>query len=410
MSTDTPHKKLQLAVAGLLGLAVMGSALAAAGDVASAAEKAKPGGWASIAGVNTSGVAALPTTGGAAAVAADIYTVTSRTQFLAAVAAGSSRPKIIRVVGTLDMTEGTPFSSASDQKTRGELKLKSNTTVIGIGSNAKLINGWLMMRNIDNVIVRNLTIENPCDVAPKWDSGDGPTGNWNSEWDGATVDGANHVWLDHLTFTDGSLTDDKLPIANGHIKQCHDGALDIKNASDYVTVSNTVFELHQKNNLIGQSDSNDKDEGHQTITFNNNLFRDIGQRAPRVRYAMLHSYNNLFVGSKAHPVYPHIYSVGAGYKAKIISENNAFNIAGASSCGQVMGNPNASAVAGAIKESGSTINGVAVDITQCQDLSTLPVTWSVPYSYSLLSAAQTVKSVTVNAGAGRMDPAATVSK
>jgi pectate lyase len=383
-----------------LVLASVASALAApALTLVTPAEQATPGGWASQAG---------GTTGGAAAVASDIYTVSTRTQFLAAISAGSSRPKIIRVKGTIDMTEGVPYTSHDDQKTRGELKLKANTTVIGLGSDAKLVNGWIMVRGINNIIIRNLTIENPCDVTPVWDSGDGPTGNWNSEWDGLTIDGATHVWIDHLTFTDGSVTDDLLPIVNGHVKQCHDGALDIKNASDYVTVSHTIFTLHQKNNLIGQSDSNTADEGHQTITFHNNLFKDIGSRAPRVRFAMLHSYNNLFVGSKAHPVYPHLYSLGAGKAAKIISQNNVFNIAGASSCADVMANPNTAAPAGAIKESGSLINGAPVVFAQC-GLSDV-VTWTIPYAYTLLGAAQVTKSVTVNAGAGRMDAPTTISR
>lgn len=369
-------------------------------------ELAKPGGWASQ-GVN--GLGQTGTSGGAAALPADIYTVSTPAQLKAALAV--PRSKIIRIQGLLDLSDGLPYANHNEQKLRSNLRLNSNTTVIGLGSTAKIINGWFTIASgVDNVIMRNFTIQNPCDVAPVWDPSDGASGNWNSEWDGLTIDRAKHVWIDHLSFTDGDLTDDKLPIENGKTKQCHDGALDIKNAADYVTVSNNVFEYHNKNNLIGQSDSNGPtDEGHQTITFNNNLFRHIGQRAPRVRFAMLHAYNNLFVGSKAHPVYPHSYSIGVGKNAKIYAQNNVFNIEGALGCLDVIRNP--ASAKGNILETGSSINGVPLNPAQCVDSGTMgnAVTWLIPYPYVLLPTAQVTKKVTVNAGAGRME-ASTLSR
>lgn len=387
-----PRIKSSAVFAGLLV-----SLAAAAAPTAFELEPAP--GWASQAG---------GTRGGAAAAAADIYTVSNRAQLVAALAV--ARPKIIRVQGLIDASEGRPFLNHTDQRVRGQIDVSANTTLIGLGANAKLINGWFYLKKVDNVIVRNITIQNPCDVLPVWDPSDGTAGNWNSEWDGMTIETSTHVWLDHLTFTDGDLTDDMLPIVNGKPKQCHDGALDIKKASDFVTVSNTIFENHSKNNLIGSSDSNTGDNGHQTITFNNNLFRQIGQRAPRVRFAMLHSYNNLFVGSRAHPVYPHSYSVGVGYLAKIYSQNNVFSIAGAASCFDVIRNP--ASLKGDILDSGSSINGAALDPAQCLNTGTMGnnVTWTIPYSYSLLPTAQVTKKVTVNAGAGRMTPPANISR
>ncbi len=374
-----------------------------AGSVASAAPTAfelEPApGWASQAG---------GTSGGAAATAADIYTVANRAQLIAALAV--PRPKIIRVQGLIDASEGRPFSDHNDQRLRGQIDVTANTTLIGLGTNAKLINGWFYLKRVNNVVLRNITIQNPCDVLPVWDPSDGAGGNWNSEWDGMTIETSSHVWVDHMTFTDGDLTDDLLPIENGKTKQCHDGALDIKKASDYVTVSHSIFENHNKNSLIGSSDSNTGDNGHQTITFNNNLFRQIGQRAPRVRFAMLHSYNNLFTGSKAHPVYPHSYSIGVGYLAKIYSQNNVFTIAGAASCFDVIRNP--ASLKGDIVDTGSSINGLPLDPAQCLNTGSMGnnVTWTIPYSYSLLPAAQVTKKVSVNAGAGRMAPPSKISK
>ena len=94
---------------------------------------------------------------------------------------------------------------------------------------------------MQNVIVRNLTIVNPCDVAPIWDPNDGCSGNWNSEYDGIPVSTARRTCGSTTTsFTDAPQTDDLSPVENGKTKQCHDGALDIKNGSDYVTVSYTT--------------------------------------------------------------------------------------------------------------------------------------------------------------------------
>ena len=355
------------------------------------------------------------TTGGSQAAAAQIYTVSTRAQLIAALAGTDpatgktykTAPKIIKWVGAIDMTEGKPYTSHSDQAARGEVKLLPNTTIIGVGANAYLPNGWFMIRKVDNVIIRNIKVTNPCDLAPKWDSGDG-AGNYNSEWDGLTIDGSTHVWVDHMWFTDAPYTDDMEPLGNKdkngvakHI-QCHDGALDIKNASDFVTVSNTAFEKHDKNGLVGQSDTNTADEGHQTISFIGDLFRNVGQRTPRVRFGMVHVADNYFVGSKTDPVYPNLYSIGTGLNSKIISENNVFDVAGAGagSCTAVVKNPNTANPEGNFKDSGSLVNGVA--LAGC----TAPtaVGWSLPsgYPFTKLPTSQVKACVLANAGTGKI--------
>ena len=353
-------------------------------------------GWASEAG---------GTSGGSTAADSAVYKVTNATELLAALKAGGSAATIVKVIGTIDMAaadNGGAFKSTSDQKARARLTVKSNTTLIGAGTNAGLVNAYMQVSSAQNVIIRNLHIVNPCDVSPVWDPNDGDVGNWNSEYDGITVDGSNHVWIDHNTFTDAPQTDDLSPIENGKLKQCHDGALDVKNGSDYVTVSNNVFDQHDKNNLIGSSDSTTSDDTHLTVTFHGNLFSQVTERAPRVRFGSVHVYNNYYEGSKSHPVYAHQYSIGVAYKAKIISENNAFDIQGANSCTSVLKNPGSSSKTGAIKESGSLINGAALDISQCSF--SAAVGWTVPYAYSsaLLPAASVKAAVKASAGSGKL--------
>jgi pectate lyase len=395
-------------------LAVLGLAVVVAGSLAvtqgayaaDASTAIADVGWATRAG---------GTAGGSTAAAAQIYTVSTKAQLMAAIAGtdpttgktNKKAPKIIKWVGTIDMTEGTPYTSHTDQAARAEIKLQPNTTIIGVGTNAYLPNGWFMIRKVDNIIIRNIKITNPCDLAPKWDSGDG-AGNYNSEWDGLTVDGATHVWIDHMWFTDAPYTDDLEPLGNtdknGVVKhiQCHDGALDIKNASDYVTVSNNIVEQHDKTTLVGQSDSNTADEGHQTISFLDNLYRNLGQRAPRVRFGMVHTANNYFVGSRTDSIYPYQYSIGTGLKSKIISENNAFDIAGATagSCAAVVKNPNTDNPEGNFIDSGSLVNGAP--LAGC----TAPtaVGWSLPsgYPYTKLATSLVKNHVLANAGTGRI--------
>jgi pectate lyase len=334
-----------------------------------------------------------------------MHTVTTASGLMQAVRASGTAPRIIKISGTIDMAaadNGGAFQSTSDQSTRGELKLPANTTLIGLGSTAKLVNGSLIIRGVDNVIVRNLTVVNPCDVAPVWDPNDGDSGNWNSQFDAVTIDGAHHVWIDHDLFTDAPHTDDQSPVANGKIKQCHDGAVDVKNGSDYVTLSFNIFDRHDKNDLIGSSDSTTSDDGHLTVTFNDNWFANVMERAPRVRFGKVLVYNNYYSGSKTYPTYPHQYSIGVAYLAKIISENNAFDIDGASGCTSVLTNPGSSSKTGAITDAGSLLNGAALNLAQCSFSAN--VGWSVPFDYrAVLQPASSVKSyVQANAGPGKI--------
>lgn len=361
-----------------------------------AREVAPASGWAGFAG---------GTSGGANAAAADVHVVSTASALAAAVKGSGTAPRIIKVVGRIDLAaadNGGAFASESDQAARGELKLPSDTTLIGVGADAGLVNANVVIRHVDNVIVRNLTIVNPCDVAPKWDPSDGSSGNWNSQFDGITVDGARHVWIDHDRFTDQPRTDDLSPAGHGKLVQCHDGAVDIKDAADYVTLSFNVFDHHDKNDLVGSSDSDTGDAGHLKVTFDHYWFATITQRTPRVRFGQVHLYDNLYTGSKADPVYPQAYSVGVGYQAKVRSEQNVFEIAGAGSCHDVVANPGSSGKAGAIVDAGSTLNGAPLSLAPCA-LST-DVGWTVPYDLrgALVPASAVKALVQAQAGPGRI--------
>lgn len=304
------------------------------------------------------------TTGGARAAAGHVYTVTDWAEFKAALADGGDAPRIIKVKGTIDAVsegcsalaapgydfdaylekyapetwglerdlgaepddspEGLRRASAARQDAAVKAYIPSNTTIIGVGRNAGIKGASLQIKGVDNVIVRNLTLESPIDCFPQWDPTDGDKGNWNSEYDTAVVYGSTHVWLDHNTFTDGEHPDSAAPTHFGMLYQQHDGELDIVRGADYITASWNVFTEHDKTILIGNSDSESTaagDRGRLKATFHHNLFSGLVERAPRVRFGQVDVYNNHFV---AKPGYS--YSFGIGKESRLVAEHNAFTL------------------------------------------------------------------------------------
>lgn len=224
--------------------------------------------------------------------------------------------------------------SAAHQAKEIKANVPANTTVIGVGRDAGFKGASLQISGVDNVIVRNLAFESPLDCFPQWDPTDGSTGNWNSEYDSAVVYGSTHVWLDHNTFTDGAHPDSSLPVYFGMTYQQHDGELDIVKGADYVTASWNVFADHDKTILIGNSDSAATaavDRGHLKATFHHNLFRNLIERAPRVRFGQVDSYNNHFVAGDGYS-----YSHGIGMESRLVAEHNAFTLPAGVSAAKIL--------------------------------------------------------------------------
>jgi pectate lyase len=179
----------------------------------------------------------------------------------------------------------------------------------------------LLVQNVDNVIVRNIDFENAFDCFPQWDPNDGSAGNWNSAFDNVSLTGATHVWMDHDSFTDGNMPDSQSPTFFGRLFQQHDGELDITKASDLVTVSWSAFREHDKTMLIGSSDTTTADTGKLRVTLHHDLFDNVLERAPRVRFGQVHVFDNLYVIPDAAP---YGYSWGVGVSSRTVAENNFF--------------------------------------------------------------------------------------
>jgi pectate lyase len=213
------------------------------------------------------------TTGGAGGLA---VTVTTADAFKKA--ATSSSNMVITVSGTLEI---------------GQVKVRSNKTIMGADSNATL-KGNLALSGVSNVVIQNLNIGNPSGVGTS---------------DGIEVtSGCSKIFITRCTFTD-----------------CKDGSLDIKRASDFVTVSWCRFRYvsqkeHNFANLLGHSDSSKDDRGKLHITMHHNWY-DNGsmERMPRVRFGQVHCYNNYYGAADSH------YNVGVGVESEILIENCYFD-------------------------------------------------------------------------------------
>lgn len=318
------------------------------------------------------------TSGGSSATAAQIYVVTTRSQLIAALNNGvasptsptspSNEPKIIYVEGDIDFNvdeannpltctdyqrngfttqafltafdpttwgRGTPtgpledarIASRNAQQERVRIRVGSNTTIVGRGG-ARLRGIWLDIRGTanvagsrSNIIVRNIAFQDTYDCFPQWSPTDGALGNWNALYDSISLRDSDHVWIDGNSFQDLDTADALQPRYFGVVFQVHDGLVDITNASDLVTVSWNRFRGHDKTMLIGSSDTALTDRGKLRVTLHHNLFDDIGQRTPRVRFGQVHVYNNLY---RVNNAATYVYSWGVGVESSLYAENNFF--------------------------------------------------------------------------------------
>lgn len=338
------------------------------------------------------------TTGGAAADAAHVFTVSTRAELVRALSAGpAGAPRIIRVKGLIhadaddsgkpqscaDHAAGTGYSldsylKAYDPAVWGRAKVPSGaqedarraaqarqaarmvftvparTTVIGVpGTGAGITGGSLVVKNADNVIIRNLSLTDVRDCFPQWDPTDGSTGNWNSAYDAVSLRGATHVWVDHNSFSDAPHPDSANPVRFGREYQVHDGALDITNASDLVTVGYNSFSNHDKTMLIGSSDKDTK----LRVTLHHNVFRGIVQRAPLARVGQIHLYDNSYDTTPSEG-YAHSYSINSRAGAQVVAQNNHWKLSSDRKTSQLLTGDGTGAIAG----SGNLVGGAPVDL------------------------------------------------
>ncbi|MFI6025319.1 polysaccharide lyase family 1 protein [Amycolatopsis magusensis] len=332
----------------LLAVLVFG-ALAVTAPPASAAVADGPVGFAGVDALGQNG-----TTGGAGG---PVVTVTTAAGFLDHIARPG--PYVIQVAGTITLPTGS---------TDGMHSVASDKTIIGLGSDARLVGGGLNIglpvdddvttpppNAVHNVIIRNLSLS------------------------GATDDLINvqmfshHIWIDHNDLSNGD-----------------DGAVDIKRGSDFVTVSWNRFHDHDKTMLLGHDDDNGaQDIGRLRVTYHHNFFDGSDQRNPRVRFAeSVHVFNNYYRDLS--------YGIASTMNAGVVAEGNYFD---------TVNNP------GRVEFSGELGRMVARDniLVNCNHEIETRGTVTEPgtyYSYTADPAANVPGIVQAGAGVGRIATAA----
>jgi pectate lyase len=385
-------------------------------------------------------------TGGRNATPDHIYTVYNGQQLVAALQDAGLAPKIIRIVGHIDMrmsannTVFKEYESYADQKYGGSINIPSNTTLVGINDaqgRAARITGTTLLIGAElpatptgdpeadfkawiaagkdgdlyptwtrNIIIRNIALDTPWDVNPE-DSG-------NAYADGVTISRSQNVWVDHVTISDGD-TPDKLASDTRH-----DGALDIVRGSDYVTLSNSYFTKHHKTTLVGNGDSGRawSDGGRLHVTFNGLYWRGTASRLPLIRFGQLHTFNNLVEGD-TQPADSDLKFEGGldvRYQSDVLSENNYYlftNLKPAQVGGKVSDGKDAISYRASgelfINDKGDDTKpwvGGAIDISAALMTATaLPRlnNWTPPYTYTAMPPDQACVFVKNNAGAGRVN-------
>lgn len=384
-------------------------------------------------------------TGGSAAASSRIYTVFNGQQLVAAINEAQNEPKIIRVVGHIDLrwssnnTVFREYTSYSDQKFGGSIMIPSNTTLVGIndksgnparitgtslliGSELPLTTGgdpeadfkaWIAAGKdgeayptwTRNVIIRNLKIDAPWDVNPE-DSG-------NAYADGMTLSRAQNIYIDHLSMSDGDTPDSLASDTR------HDGLLDVVRGSDYVTLANNYFTRHHKITLVGNGDSGRawSDDGRLHVTFTGNWWDGAGARLPLNRFGQVHLFNNLVSGSTSTSDSDLKFESGsdARYQSNQLLANNYYQFTGmklSEACGKLIKGKDYKGFRSSghlfVSDKADTPLGIAAGVVTSWDgqcSMTTPAsadTWAPPYSYSLQTAATTLGSVQTNAGAGKL--------
>ncbi|MFP3598422.1 pectate lyase [Chryseobacterium sp. SIMBA_029] len=302
-------------------------------------------GWASQNGGTTGGGTAAETT------------VTTYAQLKAAIE--NTAVKVVKVTGTITIT------------TRLSLQDQTGKTIYGT-SGAKLVStdqtkdgsGIINIKRCENIIIRNLIFEGP--------------GAYDTDgWDNAILDDCRNVWIDHCEFRDGV-----------------DGNFDIKNKSDFVTVSYTKFHYlkapkaggsggtddHRFSNLIGSSDGATADAGKLNVTFVRCWWAPgCRERMPRVRFGKIHIINSYFNSTVSNKC------IAAGVQANILVDRNVFE--------NVKEPINLMSGYTAVTATGNTFTNVTGNTAGSG------TAFTPPYSIGALSVSSVKADVTANAGA-----------
>ncbi|NJP99324.1 pectate lyase family protein [Streptomyces zingiberis] len=324
MRRTSARSKLAAAVAVLAATTAFSGLNAGTGGATEQAAASPTGATASAMGFGAG------TTGGAGG---STVTVGNASAFISAVQ--SSGPAIVRVNGTISLSSMT--------------KVAANKTIVGVGTSGRITGSGLNVSKVSNVIIQNIAFSGSND-------------------DAINVEYSTKVWIDH-----------------NEISGASDGGIDIKRASDQITVSWNRSRNQNKNMLLGHDDGNGgEDKGKLRVTYHHNWFDGTTQRNPRVRFGNpVHVLNNYFSNVSS-------YGVASTKEAGVLVEGNyfentkdPFHLGEGSSPGGSLRAVNNHFVNSGSGQQGGNVNGI-------------------PYGYSADSASSVKSKVTAGAGVGKI--------
>ena len=204
-------------------------------------------------------------------------------------AKSNCQPVAIRIIGQVTLS-GLACKDVSSAYAIG-VKGAANVTFEGIGDDATLYGAGVAVFQSTGIEVRNLGLMN-------WGGG--------KDGDGISLKQSRGVWVHNndVFYGDAGSDGDQ---AKG------DGSMDLKDNSQYVTVSYNHFWDSGKMSLCGMK----SESGENWITYHHNWFDHSDSRHPRIRTMSVHVYNNYYDGNSK-------YGVGAAKDSEAFVEANYF--------------------------------------------------------------------------------------
>jgi pectate lyase len=286
--------------------------------------------------------------------------------------ASASTPITIEVEGTINHGNTAKVSGSSCNTAAGVIELKqiSNVTIIGVGGGAVFDQLGIHIREARNIIIQNVTVRNVKKSGSPTSNGGDAIG---------MESGVRNVWVDHVTLE-----------ASGGEAEGFDGLFDMKDDSQYITLSYAILRNSGRGGLIGSSES---DTSNGFVTFHHNKYENIDSRTPLLRGGISHIYNNHYVSLHESGI-----NSRAGARAKV--DNNYFQ-----NSKDVLGTFYTDA-AGYWQVSGNIFDNVtwsarSGDNNPAGPNPTSNTTVSVPYSYTLDNASCVPSIVSLTAGANK---------
>ncbi|MEE1756427.1 pectate lyase family protein [Streptomyces sp. SP18CS02] len=286
--------------------------------------------------------------------------------------ASAGTPITIEVEGTINHGNTAKVSGGSCNTAAGVIELKqiSNVTIVGVGSGAVFDQLGIHIRESSNIIIQNVTVRNVKKSGSPTSNGGDAIGMESN---------VRNVWVDHVSLE-----------ASGGESEGYDGLFDMKDNTQYVTLSYSTLRNSGRGGLVGSSET---ELSNGFITYHHNLYENIDSRAPLLRGGIAHIYNNHYVKLNESGI-----NSRAGARAKV--DNNYFK-----DSKDVLGTFYTDA-AGYWQVSGNTFDNVTWSAKSSENNPAGPdpksnTTVGIPYSYSLDDASCVPSVVSQTAGAGK---------